>query len=164
MSWGMYIIDCEPVEVLKKKDGFKAEKCSRGTHITAACWGINGRQQNFTWASNQQWKASGQLHSRNMILELSLPLLKGRCRFTHPLCQVTVGRACIPEGQFCWWDRFYCQRQNQRLQWQLAPFSLSLQHRHFTEAWFAKQCYHTAISAVKRKSALFPIQKWHPGL
>lgn len=44
----MYIIDWEPVEVLKKKDGFKGENCSRGIHITAACWGINGRQQNFT--------------------------------------------------------------------------------------------------------------------
>lgn len=48
MSCGMYIIDWELVEVLKKKDGFKGENCSRGIHITVACWGINGRQQNFT--------------------------------------------------------------------------------------------------------------------
>lgn len=96
-----------------------------------------------------------------MILELSLPLLKAlRCRFTNPLCdcgQSLYTRGTILLMRMCEID--FTVRDRTSICNDSLP--LCLQHRHLTEACFAKQYYHTAIRAVKRKENLHYFQHGH---
>lgn len=63
-------------------------------------------------------------------------------------------------------DRFCHQIQTHCSQRHLAPFSLSLQHRYFTEAfaeaWFTNMLYHISTNTMKRKSVLLLTVKCHP--
>lgn len=65
-----------------------------------------------------------------------------------------MGRVCTPEDRFAEenvGNRFCHQIQNHCLQRHLAPFSLSLQHRYFSEALFTKMFHHIIYEHNEKK-------------